>query len=427
MATNTIQTRFVLKNDTEALWNSNNPVLMKGEIGIATDVNKMKIGDGTSKWSELKYSGLSPEEVNELIGDSRDNVYIATATSEQTDIEAINAAVGDATVKQADMAVVKRTITGDYTSYTAYIYDGNAWAAMDGNYDAENVYMSKDLTITASVGVQTVGSSGSTTVATAGKNLKQVFDTLFAAEKDPTATAPTVSAVSLSGAAAKEVGTTISPSYSCTFNAGSYTYGPATGITVKTWSITDSKGNTASTSSGTFDSFKIKAGETYNVSATATYTAGATPVTNLGNACEAKKIAAGTTAKKTSSSYTGYRQGHFMGTLTTATASNAITSAIVRNLTTKKNGNYAAGKVTLTVPVGAATIVIACPADKTGITNVLNTTVNADMTSSFVKSTVTVAGADGDATSEYAASYNVWTYSPAEAYGSSASLTVTLG
>lgn len=396
------------------------------DVDLSSKAENSLLGYDGEKWV--------PMTIEEAMGSSvikSTQVFEITIEKDADHISAITTEVGDKELQAGDIAIVKENIVSDddtLVEYTSYVYNGTAWAAMDGNYSAENVYMSNDLTITANVGVQTVGSSGSTTVATKGKNIKQVFDTLFAAEKDPTATVPSVSAVSLSGAGTKEVGTTISPSYSCSFSAGSYTYGPATGITAQSWSIKDSKGNTATTSSGTFDSFKIAEGEIYNVTATATYNEGAIPVTNLGNACEAKKIAAGTTAAKTSASFTGYRQGYFIGTLTTKTDGSAITSDIIRGLSMKKNSAYEANKkVTLNVSAGAATIVIACPNTKTGMADVLNTTVNANMTTSFSKTTVKVAGADNDPKSEYAAEYNVWTFSPAEAYSSAATLQITLG
>ena len=42
---------------------------------------------------------------------------------------------------------------------------------------------------------------------------------------------------------------------------------------------------------------------------------------------------------------------------------------------------------------------------------------------------ISVGGADATASStgSYAIDYNVWVYTPAEAYGSTASLTITLG
>lgn len=428
MATKTLQTRFVLKNDTDANWGSNNPVLLKGEIGIATDVNKIKIGDGTKKWSELKYTGLSPEEVGDIVSSAADNVYTAEATADQTDVAAITAAVGSNTAKKADMAIVIRAIgSTEKKSYTSYVYNGTAWEAMDGNYSADNVFLPNDITMAGNyttVGNLSKTQNGTGTFATKGKSITEAFAEIFTKKLQPTITGQPAVTVNLTGAKAVEAGTTVSPAYSATLSAGSYTYGPATGITATAWEVKDTKSHTSTTASGTFDSFKIAAGETYNVTATATHGEGAVAKDNVGGTSSpAVKIAAGTKSK-TSGSYTGYQQGYFMGTVTKA---GTVTSAVVRGLGTKKNGNYAAGNVNITVPVGAASIIIACPGTSKGMTKVLNTTVNADMTESFVKSTVKVAGADGDTESSFAKDYNVWVYTPAEAYGSTAALTVTLG
>jgi hypothetical protein len=47
------------RRDTAATWTSVNPILASGEIGVETDTNKFKIGDGTSTWSALAYQGGS--------------------------------------------------------------------------------------------------------------------------------------------------------------------------------------------------------------------------------------------------------------------------------------------------------------------------------------------------------------------------------
>lgn len=44
-----------LRRDTAANWASTNPILAQGEIGIATDNGKLKIGNGTTAWSSLSY------------------------------------------------------------------------------------------------------------------------------------------------------------------------------------------------------------------------------------------------------------------------------------------------------------------------------------------------------------------------------------
>jgi len=51
MAYKTLQ----LRRDTAANWTSNNPTLLSGEPGFVTDTGKLKIGDGTSAWSNLGY------------------------------------------------------------------------------------------------------------------------------------------------------------------------------------------------------------------------------------------------------------------------------------------------------------------------------------------------------------------------------------
>lgn len=437
MATKTLKTRLVLKNDTEANWTTNNPVLLKGEIGIAIDVNKIKIGDGTKKWNELTYSGVSIAEITDLISDSRDDVYVVTATNTQTDVEAITAKVtaDKATLKKGDMAVVKRTI-GETTkiSYTSYVYDGTEWAAMDGNYSADNVYLSSDITMAGNytaVGNLTKSQNGTATFSTKGKTVSEALTEIFTKKLQPSKSEPAVT-ISLADAKAVEAGTTVSPSFTGTLSAGSYTYGPATGVVATEWTVTEvgketnaTKTVTAAKATGTFDAFKIAAGQSYKVTATAKHGAGVVAKDNVGgNSNPEVKIAAGSKTG-TSGAYTGYQQGYFIGTVTTKPGT--VTSAIVRGLGTKKNGNYAAGNVNITVPVGAAAIIIACPATSTGMKKVLNTTVNADMTESFAKQTVKVAGADGDVASAFAKDYNVWVYTPAEAYGSTAALTITLG
>lgn len=46
------------RRDTAANWTSNNPVLLSGEMGIETDTQKFKLGNGTSNWNSLAYGGI---------------------------------------------------------------------------------------------------------------------------------------------------------------------------------------------------------------------------------------------------------------------------------------------------------------------------------------------------------------------------------
>lgn len=66
MANNILKTRIVLCNDTSVAWASSEKVLLKGEMAIElsdSSTPKIKIGDGTNKFSALPYAILTPEEV----------------------------------------------------------------------------------------------------------------------------------------------------------------------------------------------------------------------------------------------------------------------------------------------------------------------------------------------------------------------------
>lgn len=47
------------RRDTAANWVTANPVLAAGEIGVETDTNKFKFGNGTTAWNDLDYASAS--------------------------------------------------------------------------------------------------------------------------------------------------------------------------------------------------------------------------------------------------------------------------------------------------------------------------------------------------------------------------------
>lgn len=56
MATKTYNARIQTKFDTSTNFTNSNPLLLKGEIGVESNTNKMKIGDGVKRWNALPYS-----------------------------------------------------------------------------------------------------------------------------------------------------------------------------------------------------------------------------------------------------------------------------------------------------------------------------------------------------------------------------------
>lgn len=352
MADTQIKTRILLRNDVATEWTRANPVLMKGEIGIETDTNKFKIGDGITAWSALSYVGTQVEVTGE--GE------VITGASVSAD--------------------------GTLTLTRGKLY-------------LDDVLLEAPLTYTADIGVKTVPASGSGTIGSAGGTLLAALNEILATAKDPTVTQPSVS-ISLTDAKAYEVGTEFTPSYSVSFNAGSYQYGPATGITA-TYAISDTASHTATTTSGSFAKFTVGDNTNYKVSVTATHTAGAVPKNNLGSEVPGKKIAAGTKSAN-SGAVTGYRNS-FWGSVTSKDGT--PTSAVIRGLSGKKNGAIAAGNTgDASEAVGAMRVIIAVPAPRT-ITSIKDVNgLNAEAFSAFTHTTVNVEGVNG----YEAKTYNVY-------------------
>ena len=401
MAQNQVNIRLITRNDTAENWTTKNPVLLEGEMGLVRETGLIKVGDGTTAWNNLSYIN----DLSTVVA----NHYEGTAAEGETDTAVIARVLGETAAEKDDTFIVKRVISGAKTSYTAYVYDGTKWAAMDGNYDASNVYFDKDFVATAPIGVVEIPTSGSTTISAAGKSVKDVLAGIFAKEKEPAVTNPAVS-ITASANKAYEVGTKVSPSYSASLSAGSYTYGPATGITAKTWSVTNSGSDeTLTTATGTFAEITVGDNTNLTITATATYDAGAIPKSNIGNEVTAKQIKAGSASATTSAKITGYRN-FFYGVVNTAN----LTSDVIRGLT--KGGQYNASK-TFDVNVttdNAVGIVVAYPSNVTrsGISKVLLTTsMNADITADYkVVEAVNVEGANGYT----AQSYKVYLYKPAK-------------
>lgn len=383
MSEKILKTRILLRNDETANWlNNQNTVLKKGEAGVeflANGKTKIKIGDGVKTWSELPY--VDGEDI------VKTQVFQIEAQAEQDDLTAIATAVGDAVLQSGDIVIIKRVIASEKYQYTAYVYNGISWCAMDGNYNAENVYFDKDLVTTSAIGNITL-TNGQATIAAAGKNLKQVFDTIFVKEKNPSVTQPSVK-VSLAGAGAKEVGTKVTPAYTAEFSAGKYEFGPATGCSITSWSVTDTNNaEPLNTATGSFAEITVADDTNYKVTATGNFSEGAIPKTNVGNEYASGKIVAGSESA-TSSAITGYRNS-FYGTLT---EKGELTSDIIRSLGKSNKALTNGNTFDITIPVGAMRVVFAYPATLKDVSSVKDVNgLNAEISGAFRKSTLSVEG-----------------------------------
>lgn len=282
---------------------------------------------------------------------------------------------------------------------SAYQFD-EEWVACDGNVDASRVIMPFDITLAGSyerVGNLSKTSTGTATFATKGKSVATALQEMLSKREQPSIKAnPSVSLTSANGA--KEVGTKITPTWSATLNAGSYTYGPATGITASKWEISDGT-NTASTASGSFPEITVGDNTNYKITAKATYAAGTVAKDNLGDPSNPiVQIAAGNKSK-TGSAITGYR-AWFMYV---GESLDTIDSAFIRGTTNK--GATQSTQSGVTIPAGTKRVMVAIPANGSNLTSVIDVDgMGLDVFGNFTKINVDVEGLNGYKTT----SYDVW-------------------
>lgn len=388
------------------------------------------------------------EDYQKKIGEAVGSLYRGTKTdlaaSDSSVIEAFFADEEAPTPKKGDVFVVTTVVDGTTYEQAAYSYTGSDWEAMTGAVDADKVILRENITMAGNYtqfGNLNKSQNGTATLSAKGKSVADVLTEILSKRLQPTITAqPSISGFNLSGAKAVEAGTKLaSASYTgATLSPGSYPYGPETGVTATNWKverITDQ----ATVQVGSADAASLSGGSDNNAGpgfiigdvggenvvaslkyrATATHGAGVTAHDNLGGDSDpVVAIAEGTKTKETAA-YTPFRNV-FYGA---STDKPELNSAAIRVLPPTGKA-YAAGTLTINVPAGAQRVVIACIEGKAGVKQVINqTAMNADVTSTFVKSVVPVEGASGYT----AQNYNVWVFEPAVPYENAATLKVTLG
>lgn len=320
------------------------------------------------------------------------HVELAAATDDH--IAAITAEVGDKLLVDGDIAIVKAPIAAEKFEYTAYVYSNEAWAAMDGNYSAANVYTSSKITLAGNYGKDsanhTITSIGNKRIGdeiAAGTSLQAVLMDILSQRLQPTKSAPTAT-ISASGSdGVKETGETYTlPTATLTVTSGSYTYDSSnTGVKYLADNVTIAYGADPDTATYKISN-SAELGNNGKVSiAPATYSADATTAIftdttvsytfsgkahneegnvakdNLGDNSEPEvKIAAGdiTVADKTVG-YRGYRK-MFCGCTT-----DELTSSVIRSLSLK-NAQASTTAFEVTAPIGATKLVVAAPTKSVG-------------------------------------------------------------
>ena len=303
--------------------------------------------------------------------------------------------------------------------------------------DLDQVLMESDLVVTSAVGAITSADfdSGKTykTISrfkadgTTPKTIQELLQEIFTKDNNPSVTPPSVtlavkytamvgstkvvSDANLTADVFREVGEKIVFTPTVTFNAGSYQYGPATGCSGTVASKMLNKGADTGVAPGTGK--VLSDGDYFQVSGNASYTAGATPKTQLGNNAAALAIAAGTTPSVTSKKVTAFRK-YFYGSsadfnkdsegVRALTGSTVPVASVLRSAENDNSPSHI-----VTTAGGDTCVVVAAPK---GLVKTMRATqpdsLNA-VIGSFVKSSdIMVEGADG----AEAVAYDVWMWQP---------------
>ena len=380
-----LHTRLITRNDTEANWIKNDPVLMPGEIAISISE---KLADGSYSMPKFKV-GISDGTVEGFPAVKWSEIEYCLDTAEL--IERINN--------------IQPT--------------------------AENTVFNTDMTVTYKFGKYTPDSTGSITVPTSGKTVYEALLDAFAEAKDPSVDYPSVS-ISVSGGSG-EVGTTFTrPTATLTIDdVGSYTYGSKdgsdnkydaadTGVHFAVGDVTLKRGdnntisNDATMIKGSTLKLQADSGETtygdsdikYTFTATASYTASdRVPVNNLGTKKPNLQIADGSaTVTSKTATFSGIRKCFYGYKSTTDALANptAITSAQVRALGNIKDSIPS----TFNVPVGTKQVYFLAKAGK--YTKTLSIT-DTNALGAPVACTKVASGVQVNGANDYAATaYDLW-------------------
>ena len=348
------------------------------------------------------------------------------------------------------------------------------WGALDGSYSAKNVFLSKDILLSGdytSVGNLTKTKTGTKTFSCKGMSIEEALNKMLAKTLTITSTPQPSVSYTLSNAGTYEVGHTIIPSFSVTYDPKTYTYGSDSNFTDGSYTYAEISNCyiTYSVDAGANISEEDDTGKKLTVSVTSShngstihtltcsgpeiqvindgddgvfygtllelsYGDGAVPHNNLGEADSAHQVKEASLKIETdTAAIKGYRTGWFVGTFDTKITSfdgseirSLPTTASSGKILKKSTTSYSNSKtVTFDIPVGAQTIFMACPKTFTGLKSVYNNTNNSEIFGNFTKHTsgCTIGGEDNYNPIEY----DVWYFSPNEAYTSSQNITVSFG
>lgn len=377
--------------------------------------NSFLVKDSDGKWVARSLADVIAL-ITENIEIAPTQIFQVIADANEADSDAILRTVEGNLLSAGDIVIVKRLIVNNKYQHTAYVFDGENWAAMDGNYSAANIFTPEDIQVTTAV-----GELAANTTVDAGTNFADLLTKILSQSKNPTKTNPSITLFTVTNngtGTSFEAGTSITPKWDTTFNKGSYSYKSSaskdeispvsgTGVVINSWLITRDGIEIGTTEDGVGSAFVI-GDNTVNFKVTVDYSDGNYALTNLNKAPEQDVRITADVISKTAN-ITSYRKMFAGGTTATE-----ITSQLIREL--GSNAKASTSSFEFSANIGDNKLIFAYPSSlSTSEPKFEYFTMAWESVGGFeAAGTIQVADARGG--DNGLAEYKIYTYTPAAPY-----------
>jgi hypothetical protein len=164
------------KRGLASRWTSTNPILLAGEIGVETDTNKLKVGDGLTVWASLPYINLTPATAASTYATIANPTFTGTVTGVTKSMVGLgsvdnttdaNKPVSTATQTSLDLKapLASPTFTGTVSLDSSLVFEGATADAYETTLTVTNPTADRTITFPDASGTVVVAdSSGNVTV-----------------------------------------------------------------------------------------------------------------------------------------------------------------------------------------------------------------------------------------------------------------------
>ena len=144
-----------IRRDTAANWTSANPTLAQGELGVETDTDKIKIGDGSTAWTSLGYlidTGSYLVASNNLsdvasAATALTNLGLTATAAELNALDGITATVTELNYTDGVTSAIQTQLDGKEAADATILKDADIGVTVQG-YDANTTTATNTQTLT---------------------------------------------------------------------------------------------------------------------------------------------------------------------------------------------------------------------------------------------------------------------------------------